>query len=428
MLVITLASSIHHLASSKGVLVLKIRITTAVTLLMVITIFATQSCSYFRKSDFTNLAASDLTALIDRLPDSEKRKLEQNEAERKKLIDVFKKAFAIAQAAEAEGLDKGEKFKLRMTLNTDQMLASEFTRRNPDINPTKEEVETYFASHKEVFEFDLNMISEGQKIQPTDEQKERLKTQWGEIKILADKARKTGLEKDPTVKVQLKFNRANILANIYSGALEERLKLTPEEKSKYIAEHPEADSEKAKQKAQDLLDRVKKGERFEEIADKYNDDGTRGRGGDLDWFGKGSMDPDFEKAAFALDKGQFSNELVKSSFGYHIIKVDDKRKVNQPPPLPGVPSPQPGTQKNNEQREEIRARHIYVSTREAESFEQRIVDGKVKRALEDAQLKYNVKAPADFTVNVGGYDPSRIPGLGGGLSGKMKEEIPNQNK
>ncbi len=403
---------------------------TVITLFVVLSVVATQGCSYFRKSEFTDLTATDLTALVDKLPDPEKRKLAQNEAQRKQLITALKKAYALAQAAEAEGLNKSDKFKQRFALNTDQLLATEYAKLNPDSTVPKEEADAYFASHKENFESDLKMLSDGQKVQPTEEQKEKLKTQWGEIKVLADKARKAGLEKDPGVAVQLKFNKANQLANLYSNRLEDKFKLTPEEKTKYIAEHPEADVEKIKQKAQTLLDRVKKGEKFEEVADQNNDDGTKGRGGDLDWFGKGRMDPDFEKAAFSMEKGQVSNELVKTGFGYHIIRVDDKRmsKPQAAPPVPGMPNPIQNAQNPGQPEEEVRARHIYVSTREAESYEQRVIEEKVKRALEDAELKYNVKVPLDFTVKVGGYDPNRIPDLGGGQGGQMKKEAPGDNK
>lgn len=77
--------------------------------------------------------------------------------------------------------------------------------------------------------------------------------------------------------------------------------------------------------AQAVLDQVKKGGDFAALAKQYGQDSTAQNGGDLSWFGKGEMVPQFETAAFALKKGEVAPELVESPFGYHIIKVDDKR-------------------------------------------------------------------------------------------------------
>jgi parvulin-like peptidyl-prolyl isomerase len=382
---------------------------------MAVTIVATQACSYFRKSDFVAVTAADLSALCERLPEQTKRMLAQNEGQRKQLIQTFKKAFSLAQAAEAEGLNKTEKYKQQLALSIDQLLANEYSKRNQEVTISKEEVDAYYASHKEGFETDFKVITEDQPA-PSEEQKEMLKPRWGEMKIRADRARQAGVNKELGFVVQEKFSRANLLANLYTETLSDRFKPTAEEKNKYISEHPEADLEKLRQKAQDVLDRVKKGESFEKLADEINDDGTKGRGGDLDWFTRGKMDPDFEKAAFALEKGQVSSELVKSSFGYHIIRVDDKRKAapQANSATPGAQNPA-APQQNGEPQEEVRARHIYVSTKEAEEFEQRLIDEKLKRALEDAELKYPVNAPTDFQVQIAGFDPNRIPpGIGGG--------------
>ena len=71
--------------------------------------------------------------------------------------------------------------------------------------------------------------------------------------------------------------------------------------------------------AQQVMELLKKGESFESLAQKYSIDSSRKRGGDLGYFGHGVMVKEFEKAAFSLEKGQVS-EIVKTQFGYHIIK------------------------------------------------------------------------------------------------------------
>lgn len=83
------------------------------------------------------------------------------------------------------------------------------------------------------------------------------------------------------------------------------------------------DAAQARKLAEELVQRINKGESFAELAKQYSKDpGSANNGGDLGYFGKGVMDKAFEEAVFAMDKGQVS-EPVKSDFGYHIIKLTD---------------------------------------------------------------------------------------------------------
>ena len=84
----------------------------------------------------------------------------------------------------------------------------------------------------------------------------------------------------------------------------------------------------ARAKADDVLKQLKAGGDFAKLAEKYSEDpGTAKKGGELDWIGRGRTVPEFEKAAFSLPKGQIS-DLVKSSYGYHIIQVLDKQEAH----------------------------------------------------------------------------------------------------
>jgi len=84
----------------------------------------------------------------------------------------------------------------------------------------------------------------------------------------------------------------------------------------------------AQRRAEDLLKQLKSGAKFEDLARKYSEDpGSAKEGGSLGWVGKGRTVPEFEKAAFSLPKGQIS-DLVKSSYGFHIIRVDDRQDAH----------------------------------------------------------------------------------------------------
>ena len=143
----------------------------------------------------------------------------------------------------------------------------------------------------------------------------------------------------------------------------------------------------------------------------------------MGWFGKGVMDPAFEAAAFALQKGQTTSELVKSRFGYHIIRVEDRRKAAPKAAAPPAPSQAPG--QSQEPKEEVHARHILIDTVESEQFESRLIKDKVNRELEDVALKYAVAAPTDFIVNSAAPNPHSIPG---GQGGSMREINPGEKK
>lgn len=97
--------------------------------------------------------------------------------------------------------------------------------------------------------------------------------------------------------------------------------------SHILVQVPEGADEKigaaAREKAEKLLQRVRSGESFENLAKELSDDTVSAKeGGDLGFFGKGVMVPEFEQAAFAMQKGEVS-DLVKSPFGFHIIKLTD---------------------------------------------------------------------------------------------------------
>lgn len=90
----------------------------------------------------------------------------------------------------------------------------------------------------------------------------------------------------------------------------------------------EAERESQKNAAEAVLKRALAGEDFGALATEFGSDATKDVGGDLGWFGRGAMVAEFEEAIFALPEGEVSSELVQTQFGFHIVKLDGKRMVN----------------------------------------------------------------------------------------------------
>ena len=109
------------------------------------------------------------------------------------------------------------------------------------------------------------------------------------------------------------FEKKVIVPFVLQSKLAEKIKADPSAR------------EALRVKAQGVLDQVSGGADFAAMAQKYGEDGTAAKGGELGWFGKGEMVPAFENAAFALKKGELSPVLVESPYGFHILQVEDTK-------------------------------------------------------------------------------------------------------
>lgn len=130
------------------------------------------------------------------------------------------------------------------------------------------------------------------------------------------------------------------------------------------------DKKKAKSKAGDVLKRIKAGENFAGIASELSDDpGSKAKGGDLGFFSKGRMVPEFEKAAFALKPGGVS-DIVETQFGYHIIKVEEKKE--------------PVLEPYDKVKDRVRDK-ILNQTRETQ------IAGFIEKAMKDAGVEFSLE-------------------------------------
>lgn len=163
--------------------------------------------------------------------------------------------------------------------------------------------------------------------------------------LFVQEAEKKGLAKNSEVQRQLDSARQDILIR---ALIREHLKASPvsddEVKSEYEkvaksagdkeyrARHILVDKE---DDAKQIIDQLKKGAKFEELAKKSKDTGSAANGGDLDWNVPGTFVKEFAEALAKLEKGKLTDAPVKTQFGFHVIRLDDVRDT-KPPPLEQV--------------------------------------------------------------------------------------------
>ncbi|MFZ6757640.1 peptidylprolyl isomerase [Undibacterium sp. Ji50W] len=160
--------------------------------------------------------------------------------------------------------------------------------------------------------------------------------------LVAQLAVTKGLDKSPEVADQLEMTKQSILANAYvkdyiktAAVSDDALKAEYEKfkatagGNEYKARHILVAKE---DEAKDIIAKIKKDVKlFDGLAkSKSKDPGSKDKGGDLGWFNPRGMVPEFGAAVAKLEKGKFTEEPVKSQFGYHVIILDDSRPLTPP--------------------------------------------------------------------------------------------------
>jgi peptidyl-prolyl cis-trans isomerase C len=198
--------------------------------------------------------------------------------------------------------------------------------------------------------------SEKQKvIEKNPQLKENILQQYIQGIVISNLAKKKGFDKNPELKEQLELLKDNIIAIEYlKKEVTNKVEVSEEDIKAYYESHkdefktpemvrsrhiliktdPSAsdnDKKKAKEKADEILKKIKAGEDFAKLASDVSDDtGSKPKGGELGFFPKGRMVKPFEDAAFSLKPGEVSG-IVETQFGYHIIKVEEKKEPGMEP-------------------------------------------------------------------------------------------------
>ena len=158
--------------------------------------------------------------------------------------------------------------------------------------------------------------------------------------ILAQEAKKKGLDKNPNVQGQIELAKQAVLIRAY---LSDYVKANPINEAQLKAEYDVIKSNignteyktrhilvEKEEDAKAIIAKLDKGEKFSELAKQSKDPGSKDNGGELGWSSPAAYVKPFADALTKLEKGKYTKAPVKSDFGYHVILLEDSRALTPP--------------------------------------------------------------------------------------------------
>ncbi|HTT12636.1 MAG TPA: peptidylprolyl isomerase [Burkholderiaceae bacterium] len=177
--------------------------------------------------------------------------------------------------------------------------------------------------------------------QDTPELRKMIKEELIRREVFLQEAQKRGLPEQPDVKFQVDIQRQNTLIQALMRDELKRNPITDEQiQAEYDKQKAAANQKEYKvrhvlvekeEDARTIIEKLKKGDKFEDLAKVSKDPGSAAKGGELDWAGPDAYVKPFSDAMVKLEKGKFTEEPVQSQFGWHVIRLDDVRDAQFPP-------------------------------------------------------------------------------------------------
>lgn len=179
-----------------------------------------------------------------------------------------------------------------------------------------------------------------QGVPANDELRDAVKEELVRRAVVAQAASKKGLDKKPDIAARMELARQEVLIRAF---IQDYLATNPVTDDALRAEYDRLKSEmtakeyksrhilvSSEEEATALIAKLDKGEKFDELAKESKDPGSKDTGGDLGWSQANAFVPEFALALTSLEKGKYTTAPVKSTFGYHVILLEDSRNAEPP--------------------------------------------------------------------------------------------------